>query len=207
MELSCPTCLTSFKIKRCLAQHKCSISLCAPGDKPDMEVRGNSETNRLMNGFLKHKDSTNQIIRFCYATGTALPGLGPLFFPSKHTPPVLSLLGCVEDSYSLLRAAAQESPVKLLKGLKIKIAGKVLLVTKNLTPTSSSELKKMRLRVVDKPDHVIVYHVGVPLQVSIAYSLTRLLASSLPRFLASSLPRFLASSLTCFVFIILFSRL
>ena len=157
-KLQCQTCYAYLKHGKTLTQHKCPISICMMGDKPDMEVRSNPEVLRLLGPFPGSRHSVHQLLKFTYITGTALAGLAPLFFPTRHTPPILSQLGCVEDSYALLRNAAQESPVKLLKKLKIKMNDKILDITKNLIPNSSYELKRKKLKIVDKIDHVMVYY-------------------------------------------------
>ena len=169
--IQCDTCFTKFKIEKCLKQHKCSISTCSPSDKHDMEVKDDVETKRMLDAFLKQKNSPHQLLRFSYITGTALPGLVPLFFHSKHTPPILSLLGSYpEDGYNLLRAAAEEAPVKIWKTLKIRTGDKLLKLTQNLIPTSKYELRKNKLKLVDKQDHVMVYHMGDLLQVRIFHT-------------------------------------
>ena len=164
--LHCEICLTCFKHKRVLAQHKCSISLCAPEDKPDLELRPFQEEQRLLGTFLDNWKSMNSLLRVSYMTGTAMPGLAPLFFTSRQSPPILEHLGCVKDCYNLLRAAAEEGPVKLWKSLKIKNDNQVLNITKHLVPNSSYELKRRKLKMVVKQDHVMIYHIP---QVSINY--------------------------------------
>ena len=112
------------------------------------------------------QQTTRQLLLFSESTGTALPGVVPLFFPSRHIPPILDQLGSSSDSYTKLRTAAMEGPVRLWKKLKFKISGSVLLVTNNLVPSSQSELKRKGLKLVDKVDHVVVYHISSKSQVS-----------------------------------------
>ena len=166
MELTCETCLTSFKVQRYLSQHRCPITICGAGESPDMIVRPNDHVKMLLNSHLKKRNSTRQLLLMSHNTCSALPGLAPLFFPSKHTPPVLHQLGCAENSYHLLRAAAQEGPVRLYKTLKIELDQKILRISNNLIPTNKTKLNHMKLKVVEKQDHVIIYYIGRDLQVS-----------------------------------------
>ena len=158
--LCCSTCLTKVKSAKSLTQHKCSIQLCLPQEKPDLEVRSNSQAERMTGAFLHYRDSMHNILTFSYVTGTALPKIAPLFFTNKWSPPILGSLGCVEDSYDRLRDAACEAPVKLWKSLKIKSGDSVLLITRDLIPSSPYQLKRRKLKMVDKQDHVMIYHVS-----------------------------------------------
>jgi hypothetical protein len=166
--VQCSTCLLHLKTAKSFHQHKCQIFLCVPGEKPDLEVRGENEVKRLL-GVLQPRQSMHQLLKFTDCTSTALPGLAPLFFPTRHFPPILDHLGCTHDSYTFLRAAALEGPVRLRKSLRFKIGDSVLKITKNLIPTCSSELKRQGLKLVDKGDHVVVYHISSTSQVSIFF--------------------------------------
>ena len=166
VSLHCSICLTTFNRMKCLFLHKCQIQLCDANDEPNLEVRGIEEEKRLLGALMHSQQTTRQLLLFSESTGTALPGVVPLFFPSRHIPPILDQLGSSSDSYTKLRTAAMEGPVRLWKKLKFKISGSVLLVTNNLVPSSQSELKRKGLKLVDKVDHVVVYHISTKSQVS-----------------------------------------
>jgi hypothetical protein len=163
----CSICLMEFKNEKCFKLHKCQLTLCEPDDEPNLEVRGEEEQNRLLGALMHSSQSMRQLLMFSDMSGTAVPGVAPLFFPTRHIPPIMERLGCTKDCYTLLRVAALEGPVKLRKCLKIKIEGAVIKIKNNLLPTSSSELKRKGLTVVDKGDHIFVYHISSMSKVSI----------------------------------------
>ena len=170
--LQCPTCLLQLKNQKSFQQHRstrCQITLCAEGDQPDLEIRGNEEVKRLLGALYQSKPSFRQLLKFCENTSTALPGLAPLFFPARRFPPILSHIGCVHNSYTFLQEAALEGPVHLKKTLKVKLENSIIQISQNLIPCSISELKRRGLKVVDKRDRVVVYHISDTSQVSIYF--------------------------------------
>ena len=154
----CSQCLTPMKHKYLRYDHKCSIHLCDPGDKPDRVVRDDMDVRELV-----EFQSVYRALKSTSTTGLAVPGVAPLFFPTSRSPPppILPYLGCVDQNYGLLKMAASEGPVRIWKSLKIKHGDSVLQLTQNLVPSSKSQLKRRGLRMIDKQDHVIVYLVSM----------------------------------------------
>ena len=168
--LQCPTCLLLLKKPKSFQQHRsrCQITLCSDGDQPDLEVRGEPELSRLLGALYQSKPTYRQHLKFCEVTGIAVPGIAPLFFTTKHSPPILSEIGCTSNSYHFLREAALEGPVHLKKSLKVKLGTSLLKISQNLIPLSISELKRKGLKLVDKRDHVVVYHISDTSQVQVS---------------------------------------
>ena len=157
MEHPCPTCLFNFKGEKSLKQHVCLVKICSPDEAPDLVLRSEGEIKRLEKAVGKFKSSNWQLIKFCQQTKTALPGLYPLFFPiqRQNNYPVLGQLGSILDSYSLLKAAAREGPVKLPRTLKMGIEGRILQIDSCLlTPSSKQYLKGFN--VVLKQNHMLI---------------------------------------------------
>lgn len=70
--------------------------------------------------------------------------------------PMLAKLGCIEDSYRKLRDLVQNEPVRLARSLKIALDYNILLIRKNLVPTSKYWLERFSLQVIEQKDHVTV---------------------------------------------------
>ena len=154
---SCPKCLTKFKNKKCLRQHKCLITLCLPGEEPDFFLRDEGEVTRLTKTMKMFGTSYSKIASFCNATRTVIPGIYPLFFcpQGQNSLPVLRKIGCVGDSYEYVKAAAKETPLKLPKVLKIQIGKQILRVGPELLmPKSSKHLEGFS--TIDKQSHFLV---------------------------------------------------
>ena len=164
--LLCPTCLLPFKNRKSLQQHskgRCQVTLCGVEDKPDLVVRGSTgDGDELVASIFASKPSYHQLFRMCYDTGTAMAGLYPLFFPTNKSPPVLTMMGCVQDSFDYLQKAAMDGPVRLKKNLKIKLGDKLLHLSNNLIPRWHDKLNLRGLKVIedDEKDYVTVYHIS-----------------------------------------------
>ena len=168
----CPLCFLQLKNAKSLYQHKtarCQVKLWTGSDKPDLEVKPKEEETRLLRILHQTTPSFLQLLNIQKGSGTAFPGLAPLFFPtSKHCPPVYHHIGCVENSYFFLEKAALEGPVRLKKRLTIKLGDKVIQLSHNLLPCNATELKSRKLKILDKRDHVVVYHISDTSQVRIS---------------------------------------
>ena len=173
VSLQCPTCLHLLKNQKSFQQHKsrCQITICEEGDQPDLEVRGEPELTRLLGALYQSKPTYRQHLKFCEVTGIAVPGIAPLFFSSKHCPPILNQIGCASKSYHFLKEASLEGPVHLKKTLKVKLRNTILQITHNTLPSSATELKRRGLKLVDKRDHVVIYHTSDKSQVSVILQL------------------------------------
>ena len=160
----CPACLLRLKNLKSMKKHMavCSIKICREDVEPDRKVRDNEESERLIAVLSKSKPTYRQLINICEQTGTALPGLFPFFFPKKHSPPILSNIGCVHNSYAFLQKSAQEGPVRLQKTIKVKVGNSIIALSQNLLPSSPRELKRRGLKVIDKG---IVYHSSNPVSI------------------------------------------
>ena len=153
----CPTCLTKFKRKKGLNQHKCLLTLCLPGEDPDLHLRDEGEVTRLTKTMKMFGSSYSQIIRFCQITRTVVPGIYPPFFcpPGQNSLPLLNKIGCVNQSYEYVKAAAKEGPVKLQKELKIQVGDQLLRVGPELLlPKSSKQLEGFT--TIDKQSHFLI---------------------------------------------------
>ena len=137
---------------------RCSIITCADGTQPDMVVRSREEAQQLFGIYTMSGEDPcyHHLLSNCDLTCTAVPGLSPLFFTNKHSPPILSQIGCVENSYKFLQQAAREGPVRLRKNLIFKLFSSVFKVSDYLLP-SSSQLQRRGLKMKDYEDHVVVY--------------------------------------------------
>ena len=159
----CPICQTTMKSYTLTYRHRCPVSLCGPGDRPDLVVRDSLEVRELI-----EFRSVYTAIKTASTTGIAVPGVAPLFFPANGSllPPVLRYLGCVDQSYDLLLIAALEAPVKLRKNLKIQHGDTVYHIKQNLVPTTQYQLKRRKLKMIDKNNYVIIHHMSQSQQVS-----------------------------------------
>ena len=159
--LQCSDCWVQFKTKKSLQQHvksRCSIVPCPNGTKPDLIVRSREEAQQLFNICTMSGDHPcyYDLLKNCDLTCTAVPRLSPLFFPNNRSPPILSQIGCVENSYTHLQQAAREGPVRLRKSIIVQLFSSVFKVSDSLLPTPQ-QLKRKGLKMEDYEDHVIVY--------------------------------------------------
>ena len=170
----CPLCFLQLKNAKSLYQHKtarCQVKLWPGCDQPDLEVKPIEEEKSLLRILHQTKPSFLQLLNIQKGSGTAFPGLAPLFFPtSKHFPPIYHHIGCVENSYFFLEKAALEGPGRLKKRLTVKLGEKVIQLSHNLLPCNARELKNRKLKVMEKRDHVVVYHISDESQVRISVS-------------------------------------
>ena len=161
--VKCPQCFIEFKDStsycRHVAKNKCKVTPCTGSVKPDLEVKPQEEENRVWNVIQQSKPSFGQVLKICQNKGIAIPNLTPLFFPvGSKIPPIYSHIGCIHNSYNFLQKAAFDGPVRLKKNLIIKLGNGLIKISSNLIPNSPYELKRRGLSVIDKNDHVIVYH-------------------------------------------------
>jgi hypothetical protein len=154
---SCPTCLFSFKKKKALRQHRCLVKLCSPGESPDLFLRDEGELSRLSKSVGMFRSSVSQIFKFCQTTKTVMPGLFPLFFcpQGQNSLPILSKIGCVSDSYGLLRTAAQEGPVRIPRSLNIQVGGNLLKVDSDLLMPKSNQ-HMHGFTIIENHSHFII---------------------------------------------------
>ena len=165
--LCCNICLTQFGHYDAMRRHKCSITVCPSHEEPDLVVRGPGNFSTLIMQACD-RGSISEAMNLSSLSKTAVPGVLPLFFPDRRSPPILGRVGCVSRSYEKLTAAAKRHPVKLMKELRITVEGSVLLFNKSLLPRSPSDLRRRGLRIVDRPNHVLVYHTSLTQVVQVA---------------------------------------
>ena len=158
MTSTCPTCLFTFSNLKILKQHQCLIKICPDSVPPDLILRDQAELNRTLPLIRTLKSSPRQLFQFCRNSKTVVPGLYPLFFPNqgKNDYPVLSHLGCVDDSYKLLKMAAREGPVILSRHLKIKMGDKILEVDPRLLlPSNKQQMKGFTVSTFEEHIRVV----------------------------------------------------
>ena len=119
---TCPTCMLVLSGPRSLRSHLGHCLVEATSSLPDLRLPSNGNVQILRSVLLTY-NSAHQRISILRASGTCVPGLYPLFFPtsSRSTPPILKDLGVSgKEDYQLLSQATHEGPVRLPRQLIIE---------------------------------------------------------------------------------------
>ena len=112
---TCQVCQLVVSSPRSLRTHLENCLLQETRSDPDLRLPSDEHVS-IIKPILTTYNSVHQSVVILQATGTCLPGLYPLFFPtaSRSTPPILEQLGAVGcAAYQVLRRAVEEGPLHL----------------------------------------------------------------------------------------------